>query len=64
VLLLPAPPAIPPRPPFPAIVPLLMMVTESPAAHPETVNPGVAVDVLPIETPLFIVNVTEVALAT
>jgi hypothetical protein len=40
------------------------MVTESPAAQPETVNPGVAVDVLPTVILLLIVSVTDVAPAT
>lgn len=64
VLLLPAPPAMPPAPPMPAIVPLLTMVTMSPVAHPETVIPGVAVDVLPTVMPLLIVSVAEVKPAT
>jgi hypothetical protein len=37
-----------------------MMVTVSPDAHPDTVNPAVDVLVLPILTPLLIVSVADV----
>jgi hypothetical protein len=51
------PPASLPSPPFPAIVPLLIIVTVSPVAKLPTVNPGVPTDVEYTLTPAFIVKV-------
>jgi len=54
------PPAVPPLPPAPTIYPLLMIVTVSPDAQPDIVNPAVDVLVLPTTTPLLIINVADV----